>query len=109
MVFVSHANPENNEFARWISLRLAAEGYGVWCDLTQLLGGESFWTDIEEAIRQGTAKFLYVLSKPSNAKAGPLKELQVAQNVARDQGLVDFVLPVLVDDLPHREVNIRLA
>ena len=47
MVFVSHANPEDNEFARWLALRLAGEGFPVWCDLTELLGGEDFWKDAE--------------------------------------------------------------
>ena len=75
MLFISHANPEDNEFTRWLALRLAGEGFPVWCDLTQLLGGEDFWTDIEDAIRRRTAKFLYVLSTHSNPKPGPLAEL----------------------------------
>jgi hypothetical protein len=29
MVFVSHANPEENEFARWLTLQLANEGYAT--------------------------------------------------------------------------------
>ncbi len=47
MLFIRHANHEDNDFARWLALRLAAEGYPVCCDLTQLLGGEDFRTDIE--------------------------------------------------------------
>ena len=43
ILFVSHANPEDNEFSQWLSLQLAREGYPVWCDLTKLLGGEDFW------------------------------------------------------------------
>jgi hypothetical protein len=52
MLFVSHANAEDNEFAFWISLQLAKQGYAVWCDLTKLLGGETFWSDIEHAVRE---------------------------------------------------------
>ncbi|MEW6488532.1 MAG: toll/interleukin-1 receptor domain-containing protein [Thermodesulfobacteriota bacterium] len=109
MVFVSHANPEDNEFSRWLSLQLARAGYGVWCDLTKLLGGETFWRDIETVIRERTAKFVYVLSRTSNQKEGPLAELHVALNVARDRGLQDFVIPVHIDDLPHREINIQIS
>jgi hypothetical protein len=109
MIFVSHANPEDNEFAQWLSLQLAKCGYPVWCDLTKLLGGETFWDDIEQALRTRTVKFLYVLSKVSNAKDGPLSELQVAANVKRDEKLQDFIIPLLIDDLPHREINIQLA
>ena len=109
MLFISHANPEDDEFSRWLSLQLAKEGYPVWCDLTKLLGGEDFWKDIEHAIRERTCKFLYVLSRISNQKHGPLQELQVAQNVARDLSLKDFIIPLLIDDLPHSETNIQLS
>lgn len=109
MIFLSHANPEDNEFTLWLALQLAKEGYPVWCDLTKLLGGEDFWKDIEEAIRIRTAKFLYVLSKTSNTKIGPLQELQVAQNVAKDNKLQDFIIPILIDDLTPRQINIQLA
>src|SRR3990172_3674084 len=109
MLFLSHANPEDNEFTRWLALQLAREGYPVWCDLTKLLGGEDFWSDIEKAIRERTVKFLYVLSNTSNGKQGPLQELQVAQNVMRAHNLHDFIIPLLIDDLPHREINIQLA
>jgi hypothetical protein len=109
IVFVSHANPEDNEFALWLSLRLAAEGYPVWCDLTKLLGGEDFWKDIEDVLRERTVKYLYVLSRTSNIKPGALEELAVARIVARTQKIRDFIIPLHIDDLPHSEVNINLA
>lgn len=107
-VFISHANPEDNEFARWLTLRLISEGYPVWCDLVRLKGGEDFWKDIEEAIRNRTAKFLYVLSKTSNTKEGPLQELSVAKAIARQNRLRDFVIPLHIDDLGHGQMNIEL-
>jgi hypothetical protein len=110
MVFISHANPEDNDFSRWLALQLAKDGYGVWCDLTKLLGGENFWKDAEEAIRSRTIKFLYVLSRTSNTKDGPRNELQIAKNIARaDQSLHDFVIPLHVDALPHGEINVLLT
>ena len=109
MLFVSHANPEDNDFARWLALQLAKEGYPVWCDLTQLLGGESFWDDAEEAIRTRTVKFVYVLSEASNEKDGPLRELQVAQGLARSLNLRDFVIPLRIDNLRSGDVTIELA
>ena len=108
-IFISHANPEDNEFSRWLALQLAREGYPVWCDLVKLVGGEDFWADIEKVIRTRTVKFLYVLTRTSNQKPGVLQELTVAQNVARDLALVDFILPLHVDDIPHREINIQLS
>jgi hypothetical protein len=107
-IFVSHANPEDNDFALWLTLQLASRGYATWCDLTKLLGGEDFWSDIETTIRERTGKFLYVLSRSSNHKPGSLNELSVAQAVGKSHGLHDFVIPLKVDDLPHSETNIRL-
>jgi len=108
-VLLSHANPEDNEFTLWLALQLANEGYRVWCDLTKLLGGEVFWDDIEEVIRSTASKVLYVLSRVSNVKDGPLRELQLAQNVARREKLRDFVIPLHIDDLPHNEITIELT
>lgn len=109
ILFVSHANPEDNAFAEWLALQLAVAGYPVWCDLTRLLGGEDFWNDIEVAIRTRSIKFLFVLSRTSNTKQGALKELQVAENVARDDKLDRFILPLAIDDLPPRQANIALT
>jgi hypothetical protein len=108
-ILVSHANPEDNEFTLWLALQLANEGFRVWCDLTKLLGGEIFWDDIEGVIRDRVAKVIYVLSRASNSKDGPLRELQLAQSLARREKLPDFVIPAHVDDLPHSEVTIELT
>ncbi len=108
-LLLSHANPEDNEFTLWLALQLANEGYRVWCDLTKLLGGEVFWDNIEEVIKSRAAKVLYVLSRTSNAKDGPLKELHFAQGVAKQEKLKDFVIPLHIDDLPHGDITIEIT
>jgi hypothetical protein len=108
MIFVSHANPEDNEFALWISLQLAALGYPVWCDLTKLIGGEVFWLDIESAIRIRTSKFLYVLTRASNEKPGARDELALALAVEKKEKLKDFVIPLWLDDLSPADFNVQL-
>ncbi len=108
-LLLSHANPEDNEFTRWLALQLANEGYRVWCDLTKLLGGEVFWDNIEEVIKSRAAKLLFVLSRTSNSKDGPLKELHFAQGVAKKQKLKDFVIPLQIDDLPHGDITIEIT
>lgn len=107
-VFVSHANPEDNAFATWLSLRLAREGYKVWCDVVKLFGGDDFWRDIENAIRQNTRKFIFVTSRASNQKQGTLQELAVAAGVARQLNDSSFIIPVKVDDLPFADHNIQI-
>lgn len=109
MLFVSHANPEDNDFAQWISLQLAREGFPVWCDLTKLLGGETFWKDVEVALRGRTIKFVSVLSRTSNTKQGPRDELDLALKVQRLEGLNDFVIPLWIDDLPSGEFNVNIG
>ncbi|MGH9395559.1 MAG: toll/interleukin-1 receptor domain-containing protein, partial [Terriglobia bacterium] len=91
-----------------LSLRLANEGYPVWCDLTKLLGGETFWDDIQKAIKERTIKFLFVLSRSSNAKDGALQELDCAKGPAKKLKATvrDFIVPLKVDDLPHDDVHI---
>jgi hypothetical protein len=106
VIFVSHANPEDNDFALWVSLRLAAEGYAVWCDLTELLGGEDFWKDIQNVLETRTAKFLFVTSDTSTTKDGVLQELTVAKRVAKTNNLSDFVIPLHIDQC---QTNIEIS
>lgn len=108
-LLLSHANPEDNEFTLWLALQLANQGYKVWSDVTKLLGGEVFWDDIEEVIRTSAAKVLFVLSRTSNAKDGPLRELHLAQGVTKKENLKDFVIPLHIDELPHGESTIEIT
>jgi hypothetical protein len=108
MLFVSHASPEDDEFARWLALQLAKEGYPVWCDRTRLLGGEPFWEEIEVAIRTRTRRFIFVQSRNSNQKEGPLDEVNLARTVRKQLADNHFIIAVRIDDLPFSEFNIRL-
>jgi hypothetical protein len=109
-ILISHA-VEDNEFTLWLALQLAREGYRVWCDLTKLLGGENFWDDIEQVLRTKGRKFIYVLSRVSNAHAERSfrKELHLADVEAKHNGIRDFILPVAIDDLPSAEYNVYLS
>ncbi len=109
VVFVSHANPEDNRFATWLSVQLVREGYKVWCDETKLLCGDDTWSEIETIIRSEAAKFIFVGSRSSNHKPGVLKELHLAAVVERSEKLEDFVLPIVIDDLPFSELNIEVT
>jgi hypothetical protein len=108
-VFISHANPEDNDFTRWLALQLTNEGYQVWTDLTNLLGGEDIWKNAENIIRERCAKFIFVLSRTSNCKNGTLQELQTADNVTRKEDFKNFIVPLIVDDLPYTEMNIQIS
>src|SRR5688500_16159554 len=107
-ILLSHANPEDNAATRWFATQLANEGYEVWADIINLVGGEDFWGSIEDVIRMRAAKVVYLLSRASNSKDGCLKELHMAQGVARKESLADFIVPLRIDDVSHSDVNIRV-
>jgi hypothetical protein len=111
-IFISHATPEDNEFARWLSLQLIALGYDVWCDVINLKGGEDFWVEIENEIRNNSVKFFYVLSSNSNNREGTLKELTVAQKTKKGLTPEDphFIIPLHIDkNLSYDDINIDLV
>jgi hypothetical protein len=100
LIFISHSTPEDNDFVLWLGSRLASAGYEVWSDVTKLIGGEVFWNDIEIAIRHHSAKVVSVLSRGAVHKPGFLNELTLALQVERYEPLVDFIIPVRLDDIP---------
>lgn len=106
LVFISHANPEDNQFVIWLSARLASAGYEVWSDVTQLVGGEVFWQDIEQAIRKHSVRFLSVLSPAAPTKRGFQKELSVADSIEGGGLLGDFIVPLRVGPLSYRDMPI---
>nr|WP_281719741.1 toll/interleukin-1 receptor domain-containing protein [Nitrosomonas nitrosa] len=108
LVFLSHANPEDNLFTIWLGARLASAGYYVWSDVTKLIGGEYFWKDIEEAIRSHSSKVISIVSRPAVRKDGFLNELSVALSVEGTRGLDEFVIPVRLDDIPFGDVPAQI-
>jgi hypothetical protein len=103
LVFISHANPEDNEFASWLAARLAAGGYDVWADISQLVGGETFWRDIGTAIKEEAATVIAVMSRSSYQKDGVLDEIALAVGTGRRLKKPSFVIPIRLDDLPFSD------
>lgn len=108
-LFISHATPEDNDFARWLSLQLIGLGYTVWSDVVKLKGGEDWWPLIESQIRDSSIKFIIVLSTASNNKDGVLKELAVATKVKKKLGDDNFIIPLHIDStLSYDDINVEL-
>src|SRR5215831_9718027 len=103
-IFISYAW-EDQVFAKWLALRLTAEGYKVWIDQFKLLGGESWPRDIDSAIKTRTFRMLGLLSKSSIAKPNPLKERTLALNIAKEPGRQGFLIPLNVDGLAPTEID----
>ncbi len=108
-IFISHANPQDNDVARWLGVRLAAEGYEVWSDITKLIGGETFWDTIESIIREKAACVVVLLSRDGHEKPGVLDEVNIAISTERRLNASNFVIPIRIDDLPFGEIRANLA
>lgn len=91
--------------AEWLALKLTSAGYRVWIDRFKLLGGESYPSNIDDAIRRGTFRMLALLSRHSLNKPNPQKERTLALNLARDRKIDDFVIPLNVDGLRASDLN----
>ena len=99
LLFVSHANPEDNAAASWFATQLTLLGYDVWCDLRNTHAGESdVWLKVQNTIEHDAAKFIFILSNSSrdfSKKKGIYKEVQAADNLRRE----NFILPLRVEPL----------
>ncbi len=103
LVFISHANPEDNEFASWLGTRLTTAGYEAWTDVFNLKGGETFWRDIGTVIKEEVAVAIVALSHASYQKDGVLDEIALAVNTGRQLNKQQFVIPIRLDDLPFSD------
>ena len=106
-IFISHASPEDNEFSIWLFSRLTALGYNVWIDKNRLLGGERFWEEIDQTIRNDSIKFILVysknicrLEKPGILKDGISKEFSLASTIGIQDSLQDFIFLLNIDESP---------
>src|ERR1700686_270658 len=106
-LFISYAG-EDWCFVEWLALRLAAEGYKVWCDRIKLLGGESYPSDIDAAIKNRTFRFIAVLSRHSLAKPNPLKERTLALGLAKERK-ENFLIPLNVDGSSPTDIGWMLS
>ena len=68
VVFISHANPEDNAFTVWLESRLTAAGYAVWADVLGLRGGQDLQRRLEDCLRNGVCKVLLVGTEHGVAK-----------------------------------------
>jgi hypothetical protein len=87
LVFISHAQPEDDELTRWRCGRLTAHGYRVWAHLEQLLGGDPFWSDIQQAIRNDAGQVLIIMTQTSITRNGVLARVFNAAVVSHSGGI----------------------
>lgn len=113
LIFISHANPADNDFTAWLGGRLSAMGYRVWADLRDLKGGSKHWQEIERKIRDEAVKVLVVTTRASRTAEGVDNEINIAKGIEKELALKEFIIQLKVDDLPYTQLppalNNRLA
>jgi len=109
VVFVSHATPEDNDFVMWLTAKLTLAGYEVWSDIARLQGGDSFWADIENVIRNKAAKVVFVHSKYSKEKSGTRKEVYLSLRIGESLKADRFVIPLRIDNSAFHDTFIELV
>ena len=102
-LFISYAY-EDEALAEWLALRLTSEGYKVWIDRFELLGGESYPADIDQAIKCRTFRMIALLSRCSLMKPNPLKERTLALNIQRERE-EELLITLNVDNLRPSEMD----
>lgn len=98
LVFISHAAPEDNEFAVWLAAKLTMAGYGVWIDRRRLRGGDDFWDEIDRVLRTRVIKQVVVFTRHVS-KPGVKKELAIGEIMKGRLRDDHFMIPVRADDI----------
>ena len=105
-LFISHATPQQNAFARWLGAKLAAMGFEVWADIMRLRGGADWSRRVEEALNERTIKLLVVASPTSMAADGVRDEIEIGARLRKELKDEEFIIPLRLEDYhPH----IRIA
>ena len=97
-VFVTHAAPDDNEFALWLSSKLAIAGYRVWVDRRRLRGGADAWDEIDSVLRHDTIKQIVVFTSHTG-KPGVKKELAIGDAMRKKLADPNFIIPIRNDDI----------
>jgi hypothetical protein len=96
-IFISHAAPEDNQFALWLSSKLVMAGYRVWVDRNRLRGGHDFWEEIERVLRNDAVKQIVVFTKHVR-NSGVKKELALGEVIKGRLGDPNFIIGIRNDD-----------
>ena len=108
LIFISHANPEDNYFAAWLTAKLQVLGYNAWVDLDNLSTGDSFNTVIKPIIQEQACLFIPITTenyckKAKNQNSGVSRELNCAATVDTLSLGHNFIFPVRFDDVDYND------
>jgi TIR domain len=102
-LFVSYA-PEDVALATWLSRRLIAEGYRVWCESLEILGGSPKQETIERRIQTRSFRLLALYSLVSLDKPDVALQRNLAHTIATQRG-GEFLIPLGVEPIPDEKLD----
>lgn len=95
---------ENGVFADWLTRKLTAEGYLVWYEPLQLLGGETYPDDIDDTIKNRTFRFISLYSRASLKNPEVMRQRSLALNIGNERKQ-DFLIPLDVDGVDQTQLD----
>jgi hypothetical protein len=106
-LFISHANPEDNAFARWLGAKLAAMDHEVWADVMRLRGGSDWARELEVALRTRAIKMLLVCTPRAMDKQGVRNEIEIGAQLSSTLKDREFIIPLRLQryEAPFRIVQ----
>ena len=99
-LFISYVQKDWG-LADWLTRKLIAEGYSVWCERFNLLGGEHYPENIDNAINNLAFSMIALYSKASLSNQEVMRQRYLAVLVGKQRD-IDFLIPLNVD-----EINIK--
>jgi len=100
IVFLTHAAPEDNEFALWLASKLAMAGFRTWIDRRRLKGGSDSWDEIDRILRNETVKQVAVFTRQIG-KDGVKKELAIGDIMRTRLSDPNFIIPIRNDEVAY--------
>lgn len=104
-LFISFA-PEEKALAEWLTQKLTAEGYKVWCESFKLLGGENYPDNVDRAIKERAYRVIAPYSRASLSNAEVVRQRGIAASITDPS---DFVIPLNVDGLSSSDLDRKTA
>jgi hypothetical protein len=100
LIFISHAQPEDDYLAIWLASKLRLLGYHVWVDKDNLKKGDAFWNEIELKMKNESLRFIPLVSqayidKSLNKNTGVFLEVSLSKVISKK--IQNYVLPLKVD------------
>jgi len=107
LIFISHANPEDNEFSAWLASKLKTVGYNAWLDIEDIPVGTAFNSHLQSKIKKDSRLFIAVNSvayaeKSNDQDKGVAQELNCAKTVnMNDEYGHHFIIPIRINNLDY--------